>query len=67
MLVDPAHQEELCTRSSQRELARSNIHTSTTALRPKRLFTQGPYFYGQTIKDKRPRGHCTAWPPRLSP
>lgn len=23
---------------------------------------RGSYFYGQTIKDKRPRGHYTAWP-----
>ena len=33
MLVGPVHQEEVWTRSSQREPARSNIHTSTTALR----------------------------------
>jgi hypothetical protein len=25
------------------------------------------YFYGQTIKDKRPRGHYTAWPLRDCP
>ncbi len=39
MLVGPVHQEEVWTRSSQRELARSNIHTSTTALRQNRTFT----------------------------
>src|SRR5882757_6865353 len=33
MLVGPVHQEEVWTRSSQREPARSNIHASTTALR----------------------------------
>jgi len=32
MLVGPVHQEQVWTRSSQREPARSNIHTSTTAL-----------------------------------
>jgi hypothetical protein len=32
MLVGPVHQDEVRTRSSWRELARSNIHTSTTAL-----------------------------------
>src|SRR5712672_2484347 len=30
-LVGPVHQEEVWTRSSQREPARSNIHASTTA------------------------------------
>src|SRR6267154_6732594 len=39
----------------------------TTALRQKRSFTQSPYFYGQTIKNKRPRGHYTAWPLRDCP
>src|SRR5712671_5156886 len=34
MLVGPVHPEEVWTRSSQRELARSSIHTSTTASRP---------------------------------
>src|SRR5260370_41705283 len=29
--------------------------------------THSPYFYGQTIKDKRPRGHYTAWPLRDYP
>src|SRR5258708_21588436 len=38
-----------------------------SALRHKRPFTKGPYFYGQTIKDKRPRGHYTAWPLRDQP
>ena len=33
MLVGPVHQEEVWTRFSQRKPARSNIHTSTTALR----------------------------------
>jgi len=33
MLVGPVHQEEVWSRSSQREPARSNIHTSLTALR----------------------------------
>src|SRR5258708_4092130 len=33
-----AHQEEVWTRSSQQEPARSNIHTSTTASRHKRPF-----------------------------
>jgi hypothetical protein len=33
MLVGPVHQEEVWTRSSQREPAKSNIHISTTALR----------------------------------
>ncbi len=33
-----AHQEEVWTRSSQQEPARSNIHTSTTASRQKRWF-----------------------------
>jgi hypothetical protein len=36
--VGPVHPEEVWTRSSQRELARSNIHTSTTALRYHRSF-----------------------------
>jgi hypothetical protein len=38
-----------------------------SALRQKRPLTQSPYFCGQTIKDKRPRGHYTAWPLRDSP
>ena len=38
MLVGPVHQEEVWTRSSQREPARSNIHTSTTALRQEQSF-----------------------------
>ena len=37
MLVGPVHQEKVWTRSSQSELARSNIHTSTTSP-PRRLF-----------------------------
>jgi hypothetical protein len=34
--VGPIHPEEVWTKSSQRELARFNIHTSTTALRQDR-------------------------------
>src|SRR5258707_15201424 len=37
------------------------------ALRQQRPFTQSPYFYGQTIKNKSPRGHYTAWPLRDCP
>ncbi len=42
MLVGPVHQEEVWTRSSQREPARSNIHTSTTALRQEQSFHNQP-------------------------
>src|SRR5258708_35672642 len=33
----------------------------------KEPFAQSPYFYSQTIKNKRPRGHYTAWPLRDCP
>jgi hypothetical protein len=44
MLVGPIHQEEVSTRSSQREPARSNIHTSTTALHPKAVIPSKAVF-----------------------
>src|ERR1700731_4896957 len=34
---------------------------------PEAAVTQSPYFHRQTIKDKRPRGHYTAWPLRDCP
>src|SRR5665647_3834393 len=37
------------------------------ALRQNRPLSQSSYFYGPTIKNKRPRGHYTAWPLRDCP
>src|ERR1700680_4376668 len=48
MLVGPVHEWEVWARYSQRELASSNIHTSTTALRQKRPFRQGAIYLEQT-------------------
>jgi hypothetical protein len=45
----PIHQEEVWTRSSQRKLARSDIHTSTSALREQPSF-RNPSFLEETAQ-----------------